>query len=343
MPKLLRSSETFGCGATIELDSKEVVYVSIAQTGVLVRLWNRTGGLVRSIISNFFGPKLYNEKDVYRNAKVAQVLSERFPEQASCLSFRNPVLSVFSNAIWHCSSASEVCVVLNEALNTIPSIDIGSAPKNEDGAIPERSIRIHAADSMEAIPKEYAILTKMFGQRDRDWKLVHRSLLQSPDGRKLDKFILSVSGKREEVFFDITEALAANESREVKARLSSIITRHETDLSVLLPKNEFMMLEIGISQLTQAQLHQIGLSTIDRKSMLDPFVGALKPWFGHEYTAIPEHLSVSMPMSIWSNVMGLLRSWQPADLLQEEELEDLKAIIGGAMDAVRQNRLSSGG
>jgi len=37
MPKLLRSSETVGCGATIELDNGEVVYVSIAQTGVLVR------------------------------------------------------------------------------------------------------------------------------------------------------------------------------------------------------------------------------------------------------------------------------------------------------------------
>ena len=37
MTKLLRSSETAGCGATIELDNGEVVYVSIAQTGVLVR------------------------------------------------------------------------------------------------------------------------------------------------------------------------------------------------------------------------------------------------------------------------------------------------------------------
>ncbi len=34
MPKLLRSSETAGCGATIELDNGEVVYVSIAQIGV---------------------------------------------------------------------------------------------------------------------------------------------------------------------------------------------------------------------------------------------------------------------------------------------------------------------
>lgn len=59
MPKLLRSSETVGCGATIELDNGEVVYVSIAQTGVLVRRWDKNGGLVKSLLSNFFGPKLY--------------------------------------------------------------------------------------------------------------------------------------------------------------------------------------------------------------------------------------------------------------------------------------------
>jgi hypothetical protein len=52
MPKLLRSSETSGCGATIELDSGEVVFVSIAQTGVLVRsiIWG--GGLIKSLVSN---------------------------------------------------------------------------------------------------------------------------------------------------------------------------------------------------------------------------------------------------------------------------------------------------
>jgi hypothetical protein len=59
MPKLLRSSETAGCGATIELDNGEVVYVSIAQIGVMVRLCDMRGGLVKSILSNFFGPKLY--------------------------------------------------------------------------------------------------------------------------------------------------------------------------------------------------------------------------------------------------------------------------------------------
>jgi hypothetical protein len=40
MPRLVYSSEKHGPGATIELDSNEVVVCSIAQVGVLVYLYN---------------------------------------------------------------------------------------------------------------------------------------------------------------------------------------------------------------------------------------------------------------------------------------------------------------
>jgi hypothetical protein len=122
MPKLLRSSETAGCGATIELDNGEVVYVSIAQTGVSVRRWDMNGGLIKSLLSNFFGPKLYNEGSVYKNAQTARALSLIYPEQATPLCFKNPVLAAFANAIWHCSSAAEVCAVFNEATAKTPEL-----------------------------------------------------------------------------------------------------------------------------------------------------------------------------------------------------------------------------
>jgi hypothetical protein len=100
MPKLLRSSETVGCGATIELDNGDVVYISIAQTGVLVRRWDMNGGLIKSLLSNLLGPKLYNEGNVYKNAQRARALRLMYSEQASPLCFKNPVLAAFSNAIW---------------------------------------------------------------------------------------------------------------------------------------------------------------------------------------------------------------------------------------------------
>jgi hypothetical protein len=120
MPRLVFSSEKHGEGATIELDSKEVVVCSIAQIGVLVFLWDMRGGFFRRILSNFWGARLYKQSDVYKNARTAQALSELYPDVAEPLrKFKNPVLTVFANAIWHCGSAAEVCTVLNEATDKL--------------------------------------------------------------------------------------------------------------------------------------------------------------------------------------------------------------------------------
>ena len=51
--------------------------------------------------------------------RAAQAMSLLYPNQASELQFKNPVLAVFANAIWHCSSAAEVCTVLNEAASKL--------------------------------------------------------------------------------------------------------------------------------------------------------------------------------------------------------------------------------
>jgi hypothetical protein len=152
LPNLLRSSETAGCGATIELDNGEIVYVSIAQSGVLVRKRGMNGGLIKSLLSNFFGPKLYDESSVYKNAQTARALSLIYPEQASPLSFKNPVLAAFSNAIWHCSSAAEVCTVLNEAVAKFPDAEraVGAVPASKDFKNSNEKIVSDLADLMAA-------------------------------------------------------------------------------------------------------------------------------------------------------------------------------------------------
>src|SRR3954453_11873666 len=129
MPKLIWSSETFGCGATIELDNKEVIILSIAQTGILVRRSDMQAGFIKRILSSFFGPKLYNEQIVYKNARTARALSVMFPQETSALNFHNPFLGVFANAIWHCSSAAQVSIILNGACCQAPELD------NEDTAV----------------------------------------------------------------------------------------------------------------------------------------------------------------------------------------------------------------
>src|SRR6266700_4004330 len=39
------------------------------------------------------------------------------------LCFKNPVLAAFSNAIWHCAAAAEVCATLNEAAAKTPELE----------------------------------------------------------------------------------------------------------------------------------------------------------------------------------------------------------------------------
>jgi hypothetical protein len=114
MPKLLYSSETKGCGATIQLDSKEICIVSVAQTGVLVRSYR--DGFLGHLLGSFVGPLLYNEKNVYKATKTAMALAERFRNEVAQLQFKSPVLSAFAKAVWHCADAGRVAILLNEAI-----------------------------------------------------------------------------------------------------------------------------------------------------------------------------------------------------------------------------------
>jgi hypothetical protein len=185
MAKLLRSSETAGCGATIELDNGEVVYVSIAQTGVLVRKWDMNGGLIKSLLSNFFGPTLYNESSVYKNAQTARALSLIYPEQASPLSFKNPVLAAFSNAIWHCSSAAEVCTVLNEAVakfsdaeRVVDAVPASGDFKNSDGKIVSDLADLMAAGELK--PDAFYDISVLPHPKEDILLAIEREILREP-------------------------------------------------------------------------------------------------------------------------------------------------------------------
>ena len=216
---------------------------------------------------------------------------------------------------------------------TPPPLFTGAMPST-GGATPETAIQIRAANSIEGIPKEYAMLRAMFGTPNQDWKLMGRSVIH---GRRiLEKFIISVFDKRTEVYFDITEWFVGNRAPDAKVALEDLVSSHEMQLAILLPREEFMTLQLGLLRLTEAQLDHLGLAPADRMSMLDPFLDTLKQWHGNEYASIPQHVSVVALISVWLKIMGLLVVWRPANLLQEEELEDLKAIIGGAMKSARE-------
>jgi hypothetical protein len=114
MTILLHYSERVGCGATLRLDSGEPCLISVAQSGVRV-IKSRLGWL---------GPILYDEKNVYLAAQTGLALQELFPEKRVPVTFRNPVLSAFTNAAWHCSTASEVAKTFNRAVISVEKMSM---------------------------------------------------------------------------------------------------------------------------------------------------------------------------------------------------------------------------
>jgi hypothetical protein len=128
MPKLLRATEIAGYGATIELDNGDVISVSIARSVLVTLAWRKQDGVLKRLFGSFVGQKLYNEARPYKNAKTAEVLLNGFPDQPPELRaqrFINPVLEVFATAVWHCSSAAQVCVVLNAAADSAAGLADG--------------------------------------------------------------------------------------------------------------------------------------------------------------------------------------------------------------------------
>lgn len=209
------------------------------------------------------------------------------------------------------------------------------APPTEAGSTPDTAIFIHAANSIEGIPREYAALRALFGESNRDWKLLNRSVINTNNGRMLEKFVLSASNRRREVYFDITSWMSGNTTRRAKDALDRVIAPHERNVEILLPKAEFFTLHVVVLRLTEAQLGQLGISLKERKELLDPLVDIALQW--KEYSLIPEHVAVTMLISRWSKILGLLTLLEPTTLLQEEEYENLKAIIGGTMRQARSD------
>lgn len=111
MPRLLYINEKFGHDATIILDSGDACWISVGKKGVLVRShkYSFWGGLSGSLL----GPKLYQERDVYRALSVAQSITATFRPvpQIRC---SDVMLKAFCTAVWHSSSPARVKHVLND-------------------------------------------------------------------------------------------------------------------------------------------------------------------------------------------------------------------------------------
>ncbi len=95
-----------GCYANVRMDNGDPCFISVAQTGVLVKK-SRVG---------LFGAKFYHQRRIYDAAMTAKALAYLYPERLTPPDVTNPVLNSFTNAVLHCSTLAEATRVLNEAV-----------------------------------------------------------------------------------------------------------------------------------------------------------------------------------------------------------------------------------
>ncbi len=109
MTKLNRflDADRKGRWATLRMNNNDPCWISIAQTGVLVK---------KSKIG-MFGAILYEEKNIYEAGRTAEALHNLYPTDLTPPEIWNPVLKAFTNAVLHCSDLGQVTRVLNEAIS----------------------------------------------------------------------------------------------------------------------------------------------------------------------------------------------------------------------------------
>jgi hypothetical protein len=98
--------DKIGCWARLKLGSGDPCWISVAQTGVIVK---------RSKLG-LFGPMLYKETDVYKAAMTAKALRYLLTTNLLPEGFTNPVLSQFTNAALASMTPAEVARILGSAI-----------------------------------------------------------------------------------------------------------------------------------------------------------------------------------------------------------------------------------
>lgn len=107
MGKLLRfADDSKGCWARVDLQSGEPIWISIARTGVLIKV-SRLG---------LFGAKLFEESDLSKIALICQDLSERDSRAVPLPgNMTNPVLRLMTSLALQASSAADLGAIFASA------------------------------------------------------------------------------------------------------------------------------------------------------------------------------------------------------------------------------------
>lgn len=94
-----------GRWANIRMDNGDPCWISVAQTGVLIKK-SKVG---------LFGAKVYEESDALTIGNIISALNDSYRDNLAPQDIGNPVLRSYVNAVLHCSDLAEVRQVLDTA------------------------------------------------------------------------------------------------------------------------------------------------------------------------------------------------------------------------------------
>ena len=99
------------CYANIRMENGDPVFISIAQSGVIIK----------KSLFGLFGPKLFVSKDVYEAATTARKLDEMLNDDILPKGFHvnNVVLKSYVKACMKCKTVGEITLLINEAARSV--------------------------------------------------------------------------------------------------------------------------------------------------------------------------------------------------------------------------------
>ena len=116
-------------------------------------------------------------------------------------------------------------------------------PLEQDGRTAATAILLPAVDGAAAVAIRYEVLARLFGVRDLDWQVLQRSWLKGPGGRALERYDIGTRQGRDVVFFDVGDVAEDAGILAARAALSrAVATRNEADLTIELPKDQYLTL-----------------------------------------------------------------------------------------------------
>ncbi len=191
------------------------------------------------------------------------------------------------------------------------------AEPKRDGRSLETAFKLPAQGSGSAVPLEYAVLEKLFGNKGSDWRVHDRT----GSGQHIEKFILETRQGRREVFFDITEVLGTKDTVGVQDVLNGIMRRQAArPLTIRLPKGPFLILYKTLDDLGP----QLSTPDFDTAAMLRVVIEAA----GRQNAS--EDFVITLSVAEWIHILSITNVLE-VTLLQEELMNDLRAYINGAL------------